>query len=131
MDDLIRRSDAIEYFMTNTNWHDEEGYPIDDAEDKRALLTDYFNGVQSAQQWIPVTERLPEELLCDDGYVEPSNPVLICFSNGAVLISRYWGNRRSKIERPVDYLNWTDQPSWRQDPIAWMPLPEPYKAEKE
>ena len=49
MSDLISRQAAIEYFMINTNWHDEEGYPIDDAEDKRALLTDYFNGVPSAQ----------------------------------------------------------------------------------
>lgn len=55
MDDLIKRSDAIEYFMTNTNWHDEDGYMIEDAEEKRRLLTDYFDGIPSAQtegEWI-------------------------------------------------------------------------------
>ena len=49
MDDLISRQAAIEYFMTNTNWHDEDGYEIHDAEDKRALLESYFDGVPSAQ----------------------------------------------------------------------------------
>ena len=49
MSDLINRQDAIEYFMTNTNWHDEDGYTIENADEKRALLTDYFNGVPSAE----------------------------------------------------------------------------------
>lgn len=49
MDDLISRQAAIEYFMTNTNWHDEDGYPIEDAEEKRKLLEDYFNGISSAE----------------------------------------------------------------------------------
>ena len=48
-DDLISRQAAIEYFMTNTNWHDENGYPIDDAEEKRKLLEDYFNSISSAE----------------------------------------------------------------------------------
>jgi len=50
MNDLISRQTAIEYFMINTNWHDEDGYPIDDSDEKRKLLEDYFNGVPSAQQ---------------------------------------------------------------------------------
>ena len=49
MNDLISRRAAIEYFMTNTNWHDEDGYEIHDAEDKRALLKSYFDGIPSAQ----------------------------------------------------------------------------------
>lgn len=46
--DLISRQAALEYFMTNTNWHDEDGDPIDDWYDKRKLLEDYFNGIPSA-----------------------------------------------------------------------------------
>lgn len=40
---------AIEYFMINTNWYNEEGELIDDWDEKRKLLEDYFNGVPSAQ----------------------------------------------------------------------------------
>ena len=47
--DLINRQTAIEYFMINTNWYDEDGYPIDDSDEKRKLLEDYFNGVPSVQ----------------------------------------------------------------------------------
>ena len=45
-EDCISRRAAIEYFMTNTNWHDEDGDEIDDADEKRKLLEDYFSGVQ-------------------------------------------------------------------------------------
>lgn len=57
-DDLISRQAAIEYFMTNTNWHDEDGYPIDDAEEKRKLLEDYFNGISSAE---PSCSEIPKK----------------------------------------------------------------------
>ena len=57
MNDLISRQAAIEYFMINTNWHDEEGYPIDDWDEKRKLLEDYFNGVPSAQPEVYWSER--------------------------------------------------------------------------
>ena len=56
-------------------------------------------------RWIPVTERLPEEdtkvylACCDDGYV-----VSIMYSGGKWLIAD-------------------------ANIIAWMPLPEPYKAD--
>ena len=68
-DDLISRQAAIEYFMTNTNWHDENGYPIDDAEEKRKLLEDYFNSISSAE---PKTGRWKhveiESNMSDTGY---------------------------------------------------------------
>lgn len=48
MNDFISRRAAIEYFMTNTNWLDEDGDSIDDSDEKRKLLTDYFNGVPNA-----------------------------------------------------------------------------------
>jgi len=57
-------------------------------------------------RWIPVSERLPEKKVkdylacCEDGYV-----ATIMYDNGRWLIN---GN----------------------NVIAWMPLPEPYKAEK-
>ena len=45
MDDLISRAAAIEYLMTNIGWHDEDGYPVDDSDEKRAIITDLVNGI--------------------------------------------------------------------------------------
>ena len=82
-------------------------------------------------EWIPVSERLPEESQTEDGYFYPSDMVLTFNSHGQYGVSRYWGNRISKKERPNDYLDWMDLPFYRQDILAWQPLPEPYKAESE
>lgn len=35
MADLISRAAAIEYLMTNMGWRDEDGYEVDDADEKR------------------------------------------------------------------------------------------------
>ena len=62
--------------------------------------------VENKEEWIPVSERLPEKKVkdylacCEDGYV-----ATIMYDNGRWLIN---GN----------------------NVIAWMPLPEPYKPEK-
>ena len=82
-------------------------------------------------RWIPVSERLPEEYLCNDGYIEPSDYVLVWGDHGNYGVSRYWGNRRSKSESSNTYKDWVDLDWVVQKPVAWMPLPEPYKAESE
>lgn len=43
--DLISRAAATEYLMTNMGWHDEDGYEVDDADEKRAIITDLVNGI--------------------------------------------------------------------------------------
>ena len=43
--DLISRAGAIDYLMTNMGWHDEDGYEVDDADEKRAIITDLVNGI--------------------------------------------------------------------------------------
>lgn len=45
MDDLISRAAAIEYLMTNMGWHDEDGFKVDDADEKRSVITDLVNGI--------------------------------------------------------------------------------------
>ena len=82
-------------------------------------------------RWIPVSEMLPEEFICDDGYVEPSDYVLVWGDHGNYGVSRYWGNRKSKIENPNSYKDWMDLDWVEQKPIAWMLLPEPYKEDAE
>ena len=86
---------------------------------------------QQEQQWIPVTERLPEEDLFTGGGKQFSN---------SVLMTVYDKNDEDTI---VDYGHTTDG-EWYSDTadefiesiadwkvIAWMPLPEPYKEEEE
>ena len=43
--DLISREAAIDYLMTNMGWHDADGYEVDDADEKRAIITDLVNGI--------------------------------------------------------------------------------------
>ena len=83
---------------------------------------------QSEPHWISVTERLPKENYLDDGYVEPSQPVLVYMSYHTCKISRYWGHRISKGTSDYVIPDWMDLEEYDSDNvIAWRELPEPYK----
>ena len=56
MADLISRAAAIEYLMTNMGWRDEDGYEVDDADDKLAIITDLVKG-------IPAVDAVPVDWL--------------------------------------------------------------------
>lgn len=95
-----------------------------DVDDIRALPF-----VTLATKWTPVSESLPKEHFCDDGWVEPSDTVLIQFNNGEMTTSRYWGSGprpRHKDEPWIDI----DYPT-TLEVVAWMPLPESYEVESE
>ena len=47
--DAISRQQAIDYFVTNVGFHDEDGYPIEDTDELRKIWTEYFSGIPSAQ----------------------------------------------------------------------------------
>ena len=73
-----------------------------------AVPVEYLKRLPSAQpepHWIPVTERLPE-------------------ASGLYLVSV-----KNDHERRYSKTAWFEKDVWfaRQDVIAWMPLPEPYK----
>ena len=103
MSDLISRQAILDRTVNrNSIWN-----KITDS--KGNNLEDILNSIPSVEnkgEWIPVSERLPEKKVkdylacCEDGYV-----ATIMYDNGRWLIN---GN----------------------NVIAWMPLPEPYKAEK-
>ena len=64
MGDLISREAAIEYLMTNMGWHDEDGYEVDDADEKREAITDLVNGIPAVDaapirhgRWIEEPDR--------------------------------------------------------------------------
>lgn len=100
------------------------GYSIEKEELIKALQYDRqqydkgYNDGYNANKWIPVKERLPEEkttvlISCEDYYLRNLNPC-IGWRNG-----QFWNTFTANGCKQILY------------PIAWMPLPEPYKAESE
>ena len=86
----------------------------------------------SEPHWIPVEQDLPKENYLDDGYVEPSQPVLVYMSYHTCKISRYWGHRKSKGTSDYVIPDWMDLEEYDGDNvIAWRELPEPYKGDTE
>ena len=113
MDELISRQAAIDYFVTNVGFHDEDGYPIEDTDELRKIWTEYFSGIPSAEpHWIPCSEGLPKE----EGFY------LVTLEDkcGAETTIRFF--RIENGER-----QWS---LWGNENItAWMPLPEPMRLE--
>ena len=78
--------------------------------------------------WIPVKQDLPKENYLADGYVEPSQYVLVCMNYHICKVSRYWGHRKSKGVSDYVIPDWMDLEEYDGDNVlAWMPLPEPFK----
>lgn len=106
MDDLISRQAAI---------HLIAGYDgvIDKSVAKRLLIQ--MTSAQPEQQWIPCSERLPDK---KDDY--------LCSYNGCAVADI--------CEYDPDRNEWGFfyDGGWKvvSNVIAWMPLPEPYKAER-
>lgn len=134
-EDCISKESVIEWLKDKDII--KMNYQEENARRELAELTSVipsYNSVKTELEqtmWIPVSERLPEEGICDDGYVEPSDYVLVWGDHGNYGVSRYWGNRKTKTENPNSYKDWMDLEWVVQKPIAWMPLPEGYKEEEE
>ena len=72
-------------------------------------------------RWVPVSERLPED----------HKDVLICLSSGQICVGCYNSHR---LPFSNNVIGWgaSYAHNWCSDEIvAWMPLPQPYKAESE
>lgn len=82
-------------------------------------IKDYIDKAINAERWIPCSERLPE-------YGED---VLITDEWG-VYIARCYNLSRNREEPQASWW-YGDANEYRTHPLAWMPLPEPYKGEQE
>lgn len=76
--------------------------------------------------WIPCSKKLPEEDVLEDGYVEPSEAVLVLTKYNSYKVSRYWGNRRNKR----DYHDWVDIEYRKNEVIAWKHI-TPYQPKEQ
>lgn len=102
MSDLISRKALIEkirkYGICGSGYSDEER--IND-------VIDMIESEPTAQQWIPVEERLPKQ----------GERIIGTFDNG---------NGRVIVMEEQFFIQLLESP---YPLIAWMPLPEPYKGE--
>ncbi len=80
---------------------------------------------KSLDGWIPVTERLPKYDVLSEYYEE----VIVTLDDGRVTVGCYcnlykewWVNAESGTKHAINATGHV---------IAWQPLPEPYKAEKQ
>ena len=130
MDDLIKRQDAITAYC-------EHECGIKGMTRENCGATDcgtIFDDISSAQQWIPCSERLPEEDFWNGRGPQFSDHVLVTivthvnedeqftFTDMAQTVDGTWQLSHG-VDGDCGLPNWCEV-------IAWMPLPEPYKGEE-
>ena len=110
MGDKVYRGDVVKFIRNNISLGTFMKRTVKTADEACWDLCDKLNYVPAIKEsnephWIPVTERLPEV-------------------NGCYLVSV-----KNDHERRYSKTAWFEKGVWfaRQDVIAWMPLPEPYK----
>lgn len=129
MDDLISRQAAIDalkdvsehYTDKGREWHPHVDFMVEAIQD-----------LPSAQRWIPVCERLPEEdtdVLISYRYKEGEGDTIHVYIDITSYGDMYFGGRKVKgakhWRQPFEYF------TSNYEVIAWMPLPEPYKEKNE
>ena len=121
--DLIERQAAIDEIKNFKNgaaeWRDEQEdrsdiwHRADSAIASAIEIGLRIKKLPSAPRWIPVMKRLPEE----------DTDVLITGENGEVDIARWKYDSWTED----DVVVWEGSGYSYIDPVAWMPLPEPWK----
>ena len=109
MDDLISRQAVLEATSTTLKITGKENAEAVYGYIKK--LCDDIKALPSAQQWIPCSERLPEE-------------------DGTYFVSGVWENgdvEVGQLQYIADENRFSNVIYFNVD--AWMPLPEPYREE--
>ena len=148
MDDLISRQAAIDALGNEPEvWSENDQYDQYELglNNQWNSDVDALKALPSAQQWIPVSERLPneDEVLYDGikmhGTREMSDRVLAIDKTGFIKTGYFINTSHThsdgkKWEFGDHYDNEPENwivTSTYHEPIAWMPLPDPYRKEEE
>ena len=111
MDDLISRQAAIDAI----NKAFERVFAWDGTSPLGDKVLESLPSAQPEQRWIPCSERLPEM----------GSTVLMQNTGGWMFVATYAVTPKRKYWAVLEHDYALDEA------IAWMPLPEPYKAERE
>ena len=85
MDDYISRGAAVEYLTLNMGWNDENGYPIDDWDERKAIIADRLGGIPAADVKPVVRGRwkwVVGKAYAEDGSYELETPFPYCTNCG-------------------------------------------------
>lgn len=104
-EEAIQELKSLEYY----------GRPFDNSETEDKKGEALFMAIKALEQarWIPCSEKLPDK----------NERLALLYDNGLVSGGKYLGERIYDVDFP-------DQ-NKKTKVIAWMPLPQPYKAESE
>ncbi len=128
-EDCISRK--VLYNALYEHFHDEDA-PNNTTEVRLGAVRNFVKDFPSTMpkstksNWTPVSKSFPKERFLDDGWIEPSDTVLVQFNNGEMATSRYWGSKESRKDEPWIDLSYPTT----LEVVAWMPLPEPYETER-
>lgn len=105
-------SDAILQKISELNAQGEKAIPIAREFIRFKRFVDGITPIraETVQGWIPCSERMPSE----------SGTYLTTTAKGSVCTGHYYANSTDLDDRHWSYRS-------RREPIAWMPLPKPYK----
>lgn len=127
MDDLISRQAAIDEAK---EWIDAVYFEENDKRERKAIecFIGSLKNMPSAQQWIPCSERLPEEDFWSGRGRQFSDHVFVTivnhvnddehFTDIAQTVDGIW-QLSHDIDGDCSLPNWCEV-------IAWMPLPDPW-----
>ena len=115
MSDLISRKALIESLkgVEIEQWLNDDGTLSDDY--YHTTVVEHIEEQPSVNQWIPIGQY-------------PTEQSLLCFENGEMVVGKYdFEADEWDVQCSSEYFSCLDITD--DEPIAWMPLPEPYGKE--